>query len=406
MASACQIIPSDGAFAQGVLAFFDCQARTLGAGGYASLASAASGTSLILSSLLTVFIAIFGLRLMLGYPIGLRDGVLAIVKVGIVLTLATSWPAYQVLVYNVVLAGPADLASQIGATGGLPGSSGGLVARLDGVDATFRQLAILDVGVPPPATDASGALQRYPPPLFSGFDTFAIGASRAVFLAAAIGAFALLRVGAGILLALGPLFIIFLLFDTTRGLLEGWIRALVATSLGSIAAAISLGVELALIEPWLTDLLARRATGLAIPGVPVQLLAITIVFAMVIAGLIRLTSRLAFSFRFPATSGAAFARQAASSTGLGLSSFSTLRETSELETRSRAATVAAAILASQRRETLLSDSSEGTRMLVNRTQSVGNHGPSDGGSFTPLGSSFRRTAGRISSAARTRDIGS
>ena len=37
---------------------------------------------------------------------------------------------------------------------------------------------------------------------------------------------------AGLLLALGPLFAIFLLFEGTRGLFEGWVRGLAGAALG------------------------------------------------------------------------------------------------------------------------------------------------------------------------------
>ena len=74
-----------------------------------------------------------------------------------------------------------------------------------------------------------------------------------------------------VLLALGPFFIAFLLFDGTRGLFEGWLRVLAGTFLGAVGSAVVLGVELALLEPWLGQLLALRAVGQSIPGVPVEL---------------------------------------------------------------------------------------------------------------------------------------
>ena len=70
-----------------------------------------------------------------------------------------------------------------------------------------------------------------------------------------------MRLVAGLLLALGPFFIAFLLFDGTRGLFEGWLRVLGGAALGALGTAIVLGVELALLEPWLADLLACRLAG-------------------------------------------------------------------------------------------------------------------------------------------------
>ena len=72
----------------------------------------------MLTGLLTLFVALFGYRLLFGHTPGVRDGVLALVKIGIVLALATSWPAYRTLVYDVALRGPAELAGDIGAPRG------------------------------------------------------------------------------------------------------------------------------------------------------------------------------------------------------------------------------------------------------------------------------------------------
>ena len=103
----------------------------------------------------------------------------------------------------------------------------------------------------------------------------ALGFARVIFLVSTIASFAIVRIAAALLLALTPLFAAFLLFDGTRGLFEGWAKALIATALGSLAIAVTIGVELAFVEPWLVGLLARRAGDLDIIGVPAQLLAAT-----------------------------------------------------------------------------------------------------------------------------------
>src|SRR3546814_2228983 len=64
------------------------------------------------------------------------------------------------------------------------------------------------------------------PPPFLGFDSFALGFARVIFLVSTIASFAIVRIAAALLLALAPLFVAFLLFDGTRGLFEGWAKAL------------------------------------------------------------------------------------------------------------------------------------------------------------------------------------
>ncbi|HVJ02726.1 MAG TPA: type IV secretion system protein, partial [Sphingomonas sp.] len=179
---ACTYYPPDNGYLQSLLGFVDCQARTIGEQGYLALAAPGSVASLALTSLLTLFVALIGYRMLLGEVPGVRGGVLALVKIGVVLALASGWPAYRTLIYDVALDAPAEIAAAIGGPAGLPGATGGLVARMDGLDRGFEALAIEGPG---PAPDPT--VQLVAPPMFGGFDTFAIGASRTTFLIGALG---------------------------------------------------------------------------------------------------------------------------------------------------------------------------------------------------------------------------
>src|SRR5436305_1957675 len=105
---------TDGAYLQSVLDFVDCQAQTIGAAGYEAAAAPGSPLSLLLTGFVTLFVAFYGYRLLFGDTPGIRETVLALVKVGIVLALATSWGAYRTLAYEVAMHGPAELASSAG----------------------------------------------------------------------------------------------------------------------------------------------------------------------------------------------------------------------------------------------------------------------------------------------------
>src|SRR3546814_11524673 len=74
-----------------------------------------------------------------------------------------------------------------------------------------------------------------------------LGFARVIFLVSTIASFAIVRIAAALLLALAPLFVAFLLFDGTRGLFEGWAKALIATALGRLSLAVAVGIELALL---------------------------------------------------------------------------------------------------------------------------------------------------------------
>lgn len=352
MAVACPGVSGPESFAPGMLASIDCQAQMLGAQGYQALAAQGSVASLLITGMITLLIALFGYRMLLGYTPTVRDGVITVVKIGLVLALATNWIAYQVLIYDVVFRAPAELAAAIGGPASLPGSTGGLAAHLDSVDQGLKSLAIQGVGTPPMGPNGMPSITNVAPPPFMQFDAFALGISRASFLIGAIASFATVRIAAGLLLALGPLFLAFLLFEGTKGLFEGWLRALLAAAFAALAISIVLGFELAILEPWIGELTARRAAGLDIIGTPGQLLAATTVFTIALGAVSVAIGRVAFGLRLPAWRRVigSTARMPASS-ATGVPSLSRDAVTSRLiEDRSRAQAVADAITQTQRRE--------------------------------------------------------
>jgi type IV secretion system protein VirB6 len=401
----CAPAPAGAAFVRRMLDFVDCQAQAIGAGGYQALAAPGSTVSIMLTGLLTLFVALLGYRMLFGHTPTVRDGVLALVKIGIVLALATSWTAYRTLIYDVALRGPAELAANVGRPAALPGAGGALVDHLAVADRAFEQLAaaqtlpLLAQAPRPPGTVA--------PEMFPGFNNFALGAARTTYLVGALGALALVRLIAGLLLALGPLFIAFLLFDGTRGLFEGWVRVLAGAALGALGTAIVLGVELALLEPWLADLLVRRYSGLPITGAPAELLAATLLFGLALLGTLIASARVALGFRM-ASAWRAPAQIVAALRGDQAQLAGIRREGHAIpaEGRSRAATVVDAVNASRRREAAavapeaveLAESSRRIRP-AGRPHDIPVSAPA------PLGQSFRRrTTSRVSARAGRRDI--
>lgn len=405
MPPACQNIPSPETFAPGMIAYLDCQAQTLGATGYQALAAPGSVASVLLTGMITLLIAVIGYRLLLGYAPTIRDGVLTFVKIGVVIVLATSWPAYQVLIYDVILRSPAEFAASIGGGAGLPGATGGLAARLDGIDQALKTLAIEGVGSPPLGADGTPQMPFVAPPPSVGFDNFALGWSRVGFLAGTLGSFAITRILAGLLLALGPLLAAFLLFDGTRGLFEGWARALIGVALAALAISIVLGVELAFLEPWLATLLARRTAELDILGAPAQLLAATAIFAFALFAIMIAAARVATSLRIPAWGlRGAEARGLAQTQGVNTSASTALGP--PIESRSRAAAIADAVAITQHREEVIASTPGSTIGGGSRVAGVGRTGlgttsaPSASiGRFAPN----RRTGTRVSARAAARD---
>jgi type IV secretion system protein VirB6 len=399
---------TDGAYLQSVLTFIDCQAQTIGAAGYQAAAAPGSPLSLLLTGLVTLVIAFYGYRLLFGDTPSLREGVVALVKIGAVLALATSWGAYQTLAYDVALHGPADLVASAGAPAGLPGATGGLTERLQQVDNALIALNAMGTGPSGIATrsavNANGqaalVTQSNPEPT-SIIGPFALGTARITFLTATIAAYSSVRLVAGLLLALGPLFIAMLLFEGTRSLFEGWVRGLIAAILGAVAVTILLSVELALLEPWLTTLLERRQAGLPIGGATTELFVTALAFGLALLGGLGMAARIAMAFRIGTVWRSLADRVGAAAGVRELSQSMPLPERRQppAEQHSRATAVAEAVARIQRQETSLA--SGGSAAL--RTPGNTSLRDTPSGAPTPLGQSHRRTRSRVSASATRRD---
>ena len=401
---ACPGILTGTRFLGTALGAIDCHAQTIGAYGYGALADPGSSVSLALAGLLTIFIAIFGIRLLLGYPVAGRDVVSDVVRIGIVLTLATSWPAWRVLGYDVVMNGPADMARTIGLASGLPGSDNAVISRLQNADDGLVAITMYGTGRLTGGVVGGSDLGDS----FHGVamsDETGLGWGRVVFLAGTIGPFAVLRLGAGILLAIAPLMAGFMLFGAGMGIFAGWLRGLTFCALGSLAFTLIQGVELAILDPWISDVLAQRNSGSFTPSAPTEIMVLALAFTILAFGTQLLIGRVAFQphlaisrlMHSGANTGPSFGRQPVSDgrpMRLGL------------DTHSRAHGIADAVSSSMRREgagNALVTSMLGSPQDAARRTPEQLRGISETASPDMLGSSFRRTRIRASAANTTRD---
>jgi type IV secretion system protein VirB6 len=276
----CPSVTTGNRFLSEAMAHFDCQAQAIGAYGYGALANPGSGVSIALTGLLTIFIAIFGYRLMLGEEMGARGLVGDMLKLGIVLTLATSWPAWRTLGYDVAMKAPGELAGAIAGASRLPGSGNDLVSRMQAADDAIVILTVYGTGRTMGGAVRSDTIgDRLEGIAVTDREGLADG--RMAYLAGILAPFALVRLGAGFLLALAPLMAGLLLFAGTRDLFFGWLRGLGALALGSAALSVLQGVQLAILEPWLRDALALRSAQVLTPSAPTELSVITSVFMVV-----------------------------------------------------------------------------------------------------------------------------
>ncbi|HEX8668001.1 MAG TPA: type IV secretion system protein [Allosphingosinicella sp.] len=427
MAAACQTFGPGGPFLRQMLATIDCQAQTIGEGGYQALTSPGSPASLLLAGALTIFVAVFGYRLLFGRTPTAWDAVAAVAKVGVVLALATSWPAFRTVIYDVALRGPAELVSSIGQPVGLPGADGSFAVRLQGVDDMLAELLLIGTGRPPsedliagpgPALTEQQQQQQLArieqlqqrPRWNQADDVKMLRQARTLYLAGAIGAFASVRLIAGLLLALAPLFALFLLFDATRGLFEGWLRGLLGTAVGATGVAIVLGVQLALLGPWMATVLATRHAAISTPSVPVELLVMTLVFALVLLATLAASARLAYTISIPHAWRALPSRLGDVVRTQSFAPAGVPRQTAtDAQERSRALQIADAVASLQRREAASPGAARTAAGPAGRSAAGTPHrlrtGPAEGPASAGRspGAVDRRTRGRISGVAIRRD---
>lgn len=289
---ACPAILTGDQFVSRVMGHIDCQAAYLGSFGWQALGQPGSMAATVMTGLLTLFVALFGIRLLFGPALGARDVVGDVLKIGIVLTLAFSWPAFQTVIHDVVIEGPGELAASVGAPVMPEGAS--LVSRLQEADNSILELVELGTG-----RQSGQYLDRETPGGTFGAqglqDENSFGMARLFFLAGLLASFGLLRIIAGFLLAMAPLAAGMLLFEPTRGLFSGWLRGLVLALVGGAAVSVVAAGELAILSPWLTDALRLRGLGYATPSAPTELFALTLGFAAVKLGTIWIIARIAFT---------------------------------------------------------------------------------------------------------------
>jgi type IV secretion system protein VirB6 len=347
MAGSCPAPNPDDPLVRSLLGVVDCNVRTLVHTGYMALFQPGSEISGLLTALLTLYVAAMGYRLLLGQTqLRVSDFALNLVKLGMVIALATQWDSYQTIVYDALFLGPQQLADLI-AVSVRPDSALIQGDVFDGLQTAFDQLSGFGAGYaahsPPSASPMLGG---------AGFAAVLLTASASILLLSTLGVLLIAKIGLGLLLAVGPLFIALLLFENTRGVFEGWLRACLAFAFAPFAVTVLLGVALTMLEPTLTQMaeLQKQQIFTLAPAYSVMIL--VLVFAGVSAGALIAGGVVALGFRLPGRTQAAAASTAAASTpGAG----------PVVLGQTRAGRVAAAAAALERRTTVAAPSERASR---------------------------------------------
>src|SRR5689334_14251729 len=199
-----------------------------------------------LTIILTLYIALLAFNLLTGRS-ALRISVLTprMMTLGLVLTFATSWIAYQSVVWNLATGAPDEIASVLVGTNG---SATTLFAQqLDGV---FN--AITDAAAAVPAKAANPVVAAAVPTMASPANILSIAGL--ILLLGTVGVLVVCRLALAALLIIGPVFIVLALFEGTRGLFEGWLKGVAMFAFVPLLTVVMGSGALAAIAPMIDGL--------------------------------------------------------------------------------------------------------------------------------------------------------
>ncbi|MDB5702778.1 MAG: hypothetical protein JWL66_2977 [Sphingomonadales bacterium] len=278
--------PATAGLGASLLADVDCQAFGLVERGYAALSASGGAAANALTGLLVIAVAFFGYRLLLGRGLSLGSTVGLVNRIGVVLLLAGSWESWQTIGYDTLARAPTRIAGDLMTAIGAP-------EPLSTLQPTLDQLEAAGTGWRMRAGIAS--------PLVGGPPTAAMTLNVAGFLllVSSIGLLVVARLVLALLLAITPAVAGFFLFDATRGLVEGWLRAMIAAALIPLAVLILLSVELSILAPMIARMVAQLAAGVFDQNAVTPIGLVVIVFTVAVAAAARAMGIMARGLRLP-----------------------------------------------------------------------------------------------------------
>lgn len=269
----------------------DCHIRVLVQESYRELVGPNTVFAAAFTGLLTIYIALLGYQLLFGRG-GLRVTELPVtaLKVGLILAFLTSWAAYQTVFFGLLFDGPRQLMQAMLSPMARAGSGfdGDVYGGLERAFADMSRAAgIYGAQASPAANILQGG-----PMLGSGI----LWLSGIGMLLATIGVILAVKIVLAFLLAVGPIFIGFFLFETTRGLFDGWIRTTIAFAVAPLMATVFGAAMLMMLQPFLAVLSAKANAGEFDMGPIITIALIVAVFALIMGMAVRVGASLTSAF--------------------------------------------------------------------------------------------------------------
>jgi type IV secretion system protein VirB6 len=215
----------------------DCIANEMTVAAFGRIFGVNGALTPALTVLLTLYIAFFAITLLTGRSrIGISALTPRMIMLGLVLTFSTSWIAYQSVVWTLATGAPDQIATILTGT---KGSATTVFAdRIDMVFAAIAEVASAQNG----QTASAAASSSFTP-------TNLVWIAAILLLLSTVGVLVTARIALAVLLALGPIFVVLALFDGTRGLTAGWLRALVLAAITPLFVVLGGGIVMELLIP-------------------------------------------------------------------------------------------------------------------------------------------------------------
>jgi type IV secretion system protein VirB6 len=218
----------------------DCLATEATSVSFGRLFGAHGSFQTALTIILTLYVALLAFNLLTGRS-ALRISVLTprMMTLGLVLTFATSWIAYQSVVWNLATGAPDEIASVLV---GSNGSATTLFAQqLDGL---FSAITDAVSNIKPAAAAMPGLASP----------TNILSLAALILLLGTVGVLVVCRLALAALLIIGPVFIVLALFEGTRGLFEGWLKSVAMFALVPLLTVVMGSGMLVAIAPMVAGL--------------------------------------------------------------------------------------------------------------------------------------------------------
>lgn len=283
-------LPAHAGLASQLLHDTDCYAFGLVERGYEALAAPGGPVAAGLNGLLVLAVAFFGYRLLLGRGLLLSDAVSLVVKIGVVLVIATSWASWQVVAYDLFAHAPARIAGEVLASVNAQDPIDQLQVALDGLESAslgYRTRA----GIASPLIGGPAAT------------AMTLNLSSLVLAQSVVGTLVVARVVLSILMAVAPAMAGFILFDATRGIAAGWLAAMTAAALAPLFVLTTAAIEFAILLPLIARNLSEQTQGRFEPASVTPIGLVVLVFAAATLATGYASARIAGGIRLPSRMG-------------------------------------------------------------------------------------------------------